>query len=460
MLGGYLNVDFLCKSKQVDIVSGFFKSCNLLQQVKEPTRITQTSAKCLDILFTNLNRISFCVTVEELGFSDHKCIWISLKSQTQCTKKFHYVTKRLFTEQNMQRFKAELEIIDWNLIILPSKNINENYSAFHEKLTEILNLTCPLKKIKIKRNRKHWLTSGIKTSCENKRILKIFISQTDDLVLKKYYKNYEKILKKTVNVSKKINNINRMRKSNNISKCMWQIINEQSNKINKIINKNITLNINNDTIADPIEIANTFNEYFISVGSIQNMNKIPKGRPIITQNLETMFLNPVTPLEVSNIIKKLKNKTSFGIDEFPPTLIKQCRYLLITPLTYLINNSFSEAIFPDLLKVSTIKPIPKKNHSNEPKDFRPIAKLSTFSKIFETAMARRLDLFCTKFNIYDDNQHGFRKNRSTTSALFRCTKEILDIINQKHYAVGLMLDMSKAYDRVRHVIREALRYRS
>lgn len=50
-------------------------------------------------------------------------------------------------------------------------------------------------------------------------------------------------------------------------------------------------------------------------------------------------------------MKSLKHKTSFGVDEFPPTLIKQCKEVLVEPLTYFKNQSFREVSFPNMLKI-------------------------------------------------------------------------------------------------------------
>ncbi|KAI5631480.1 reverse transcriptase (RNA-dependent DNA polymerase) domain-containing protein [Phthorimaea operculella] len=67
-------------------------------------------------------------------------------------------------------------------------------------------------------------------------------------------------------------------------------------------------------------------------------------------------------------------------------------------------------------------------------------------------MANRLNSYCEKFEIFDDSQNGFRKQRSTTLATYKYTQNILDTINSKKYAIGLLLDMSKAYDRVNYSI--------
>lgn len=117
-----------------------------------------------------------------------------------------------------------------------------------------------------------------------------------------------------------------------------------------------------------------------------------------------------------------------------------------------MNQSFNEGTVPHSLKISKIKPIHKKDATDSPAQYRPIALLPTFAKIFETAVSNKLYSFCEKFNIFSENQNGFRKNRSTSLALYKYINEILNIINNKNYAIGILLDMSKAYDRVSHKI--------
>lgn len=63
-------------------------------------------------------------------------------------------------------------------------------------------------------------------------------------------------------------------------------------------------------------------------------------------------------------------------------------------------------------------------------------------------MCNRVYAFCEKYNLFNDCQNGFRKNRSTTLAVYKYIQEALDIINSKKYAIGLLLDMTKAYDKV------------
>ena len=127
-------------------------------------------------------------------------------------------------------------------------------------------------------------------------------------------------------------------------------------------------------------------------------------------------------------------------------------FLVGMPLTLLINQSFHEGSFPDLLKVALIKPIHKKGDTNIPENYMPIALLPSFSKVFEKAMFDRLCIFLEKYNILDEHQNGFRRTKSTTLAVYQYIQTALQHINEKSYGLGLLLDMSKVYESVDYSI--------
>jgi hypothetical protein len=446
VIGGDFNVNVSKQSKTSTTLLNLMKSYNFHQNVKEPTRISDTSATCIDLIFKNFQRNHFKTEVGDYGFSDHKGILVNIPSIKLDTRSVWTVQKRLFHEKNCLLFKSELNKINFENIFSAAKNVNENYKIFYDTLFDKLNICVPKTNIKINSIiKKNWLTKGIKLSCKHKRLLKIFISQNKNRTLKTHYKQYEKILKRTVTASKRLQNVKKIKNADNIVKSMWQIVKRETNKNNKNNRNNIVLNIENKETEDPKTIANTFNKYFSTVGKPITPTSGHPAPPLIENSL---YLRPVSEVEVKNLIKHLKNKHSFGYDEMPPHLIRQCADELASPLAYLINQSFSEGTFPDALKISVIKPIHKKGNKNDCNNYRPIALLSTFSKLFETAMSKRLYSFCEKYNILSDYQYGFREKRSTTLAVYTFVREVLSIINDKKHAVGILLDMSKAYDRV------------
>lgn len=455
VIGGDFNTDVSRTSSNSMKLLNQMKTLNLIQLVENPTRTTLTTSKCIDLIFVNFNSKNLNVSVIEYGFSDHSGTLLELISSKIESKKPWLKNIRKFNSKNVLNFITELEQVTWNEILKENNKINTNYILFNNKIQEILNKCIPKVKTKFKSNLKNtWITKGLKISCQNKRLIKQLVKQTDSPVLLDYYKKYEKLLKKSVTISTKLSYKTRIKRSCNISKTMWQIVKERTNKQKPFSKQNIKLKINQNNISEnPGLVSNHFNKFFASVGSIDtNIATTPNGRPILKPSQNSFYLKPVDSSEIYNIIHNLKTKKSYGIDEIPPSLIKKCASQLAPPLSFLINQSFTEGEVPDLLKISVLKPIHKKGDHTNCSNYRPIALLPTFSKIFETSMSNRLYSFCEKFNLFSEKQNGFRKNHSTTLAIYKYTNEILKLIDNKQYAIGLLLDMSKAYDRVLYPI--------
>ena len=129
-------------------------------------------------------------------------------------------------------------------------------------------------------------------------------------------------------------------------------------------------------------MANNFNSFLVSIipNLVNNLGKSPYICNIPSNN-RSMFLRPVTPKEVCELTKEIKNKHSSGVDEIPTSLIKYCVYELRHVLCFLINNSFKFGTFPSQLKTALIKPLYKKGDPQIMDSYRPISLLPGFSKL-------------------------------------------------------------------------------
>ena len=79
-------------------------------------------------------------------------------------------------------------------------------------------------------------------------------------------------------------------------------------------------------------------------------------------------------------------------------------------------------------------------------NYRPISLLPGFSKVFEIVMCARLMEFMTECGAFSKNQHGFLATRSTQTAIFQFTHAILRHLEEGNMALGMLLDLSKAFD--------------
>lgn len=84
-------------------------------------------------------------------------------------------------------------------------------------------------------------------------------------------------------------------------------------------------------------------------------------------------------------------------------------------------------------------------------NYRPISLLPSFSKVFERCMCDRLMEYFLQNDFFYEGQHAYLKGKGTNTALYEFLDAILQAMEKRDLAVGLFLDLSKAYDCVNHL---------
>ena len=72
------------------------------------------------------------------------------------------------------------------------------------------------------------------------------------------------------------------------------------------------------------------------------------------------------------------NKSSAGFDKLPASVMKQCIGSYIGPLTFLINPSILQGVFPAELKIARVIPLYKGEDNQHIHNNRPISVLQFF----------------------------------------------------------------------------------
>lgn len=122
-------------------------------------------------------------------------------------------------------------------------------------------------------------------------------------------------------------------------------------------------------------------------------------------------------------------------------------------LAILFNQSVTTGTFPSLLKTAKITPIHKSGPDDDPKNYRPVSELTTFSKIFETLMKVYLTDYLETKNILNPHSHyGFSQKCDTFKALNGFANDILSATDKKFHVLSIFIDFSKAFDTVNHKI--------
>jgi len=240
-------------------------------------------------------------------------------------------------------------------------------------------------------------------------------------------------------------------------KRTWDLLKEATNlnrtsiKIDKIVNKN------NQTLSDPTDIANEFNNFFTGIGvsiseSVLETKIKPEEYMPNIDNLQYLELGNTSQTHICDIIKSLQSKNSMDIEGISTKLIKELAVEISIPLAHIFNISLSTGTFPNKLKESRTVPIFKAGNPELCDNYRPIALLSTLSKILEKMVSVQLVNHLDRNKILYEHQYGFQRNKSTEHNLIHAVNFIGKALNEEKYCVGVFFDLKKAFDVCNHDI--------
>ena len=224
------------------------------------------------------------------------------------------------------------------------------YRMFHSKLLRLYNIYLPNEKLKLKYNiRKLWLTPGLKDAIrKNNKLYKKYLmmpSAFNEITYKSYRNKLNHILKKSDR--QYYSDLLTANKSN--IKKTWQIMKNivNKNKIKKIHSK-FKLPDGSDTENKSL-ISKKFNDFFINIGPNLSKNIPDLGinslKYMSVPASHTIFLSPVTNIEIIRIIQDLKIGAT-GYDEINASVLKLVSCHVVVPLVYLCNLSIDRAFFP------------------------------------------------------------------------------------------------------------------
>jgi hypothetical protein len=156
--------------------------------------------------------------------------------------------------------------------------------------------------------------------------------------------------------------------------------------------------------------------------------------------------------EINKIINSIKCKDSAGYDEISSRILKKRAPYISSPLIFICNKILSTGVFPERLKFPEVKPLFKKGDPTDCSNYRPISLLTSFSKVIEKIIYKRLYCYLIDNNILVKEQMGFREKLSMDTATYVFLNMVLSSLDSKNYVGGLFCDLQKAFDCVNHDI--------
>jgi hypothetical protein len=160
----------------------------------------------------------------------------------------------------------------------------------------------------------------------------------------------------------------------------------------------------------------------------------------------------ITSKEIEKVIASFPSKNSAGYDEISVKTLKISAPFISSPLCYIFNKAILYGKFPSCMKYSFIIPIHKSGDKKKCGNYRPISLLTSFSKIFEKLIFKRISTHVLNYDILANEQFGFRPKLSTEVASYTLINKVLTDINNKKKVGAIFFDLEKAFDCVNHEI--------
>jgi hypothetical protein len=155
------------------------------------------------------------------------------------------------------------------------------------------------------------------------------------------------------------------------------------------------------------------------VNNILNDTFIPDNPDCGINKLIVENVNFFTSEKVLQAMIALEGKKCYGYDNIPLLVLKDGAEVLASPYSKLFEKVYQTKELPGQWKISRTVPLFKKGNKKNINTYRPISNLCSASKIFERMMLKRLTAIesTNNFDLTGESQHGFKKGRSTVTAL-------------------------------------------
>ncbi|KAJ8017557.1 hypothetical protein HOLleu_44948 [Holothuria leucospilota] len=419
--------------------------------IEIPTRVSETSSTVIDLILTTMKERHKETKVYVTNISDHFLIATVVGTKTQINNSSNYIVYRNFSKLNENSFRNDLQSSGFD-DIFSCNNVDHAWKLWWNKFMKVVDIHAPKRSKRVRSRPCPWLSQNL-VKMMNERDFYHKKALTTKLPLDwEHYKELRNRVNMEFKWSKKNFLRTKIAKNKNgedVWNCLKLLI--PSNK------KSLPANINygTETFESSNDIANAFNDYFgkIALDIVNHNDEHVHSDFMLPSGPSQMFFLPHVSEEfVMKEVLSMSPGKSTGLDEIGCKVLKTALPVILSSLTYIINLSLKEGVFPQEWKHAKVTPIFKKGDVHDICNYRPISVLPIVSKIIERAVHKALYEYLSKNKLLCDNQSGFRPAHSCETALINMVDTWLENIDKGLYTGIILIDLSKAFDTVNHDI--------
>ena len=417
--------------------------------VTEPTRTTETSASILELFFTSNDTLVNQTRVIP-GISDHEAVFVetSLRPIKKPT-----CPRRIFKFQkaDYDGFKQELKDLTPSFLEKAnSLDINTLWFEFKSTIHRLMEKYIPTKTLRGKKKRKPWITKTIRALHRKRN--KLYKKQK--ATKKRKDGDHYRSMKAKVQRAERqaywqyVENLIEVGDENceqrpGKQKRFWSYI-----KALRKDNSGVApLKENGKMHADPLDKSNILNRQYESTFTREDETNIPQpeGQPY----------PPMPDIEISRegvlkLLKKINPNKASGPDMIPARILKDLAEELAPILTEIFRRTLVDGEVPVDWRSANVTAIFKKGDRFKASNYRPVSLTSLCCKLQEHIIVSSTLKHLEHHKILTDCQHGFRARRSCETQLVTLCHEIAESLDKNKQTDMIILDFSKAFDRVPH----------
>ena len=201
------------------------------------------------------------------------------------------------------------------------------------------------------------------------------------------------------------------------------------------------------TYSDTSAKAEILNDQFSSVFTKEDFAHTPDMGPDLQASAPPLHIHDQG---VRKLMEDLNPHKATGPDEISSRFLKENARELSPALSLIFQASHDQSNVPDDWRNALVTPLFKKGDKSKAANYRPVSLTSICCKIMEHIVHSHVMKFLDNNNLLSDQQHGFRKRRSCESQLINTVQDLAAGLNDKQQIDAILLDFSKAFDKVPH----------
>lgn len=432
----------------------FSLSNNFTQHVKEPTRITPTSATILDQFISNIpSRMREIQVLDPISTCDHCPIRVSVLLQHNFSKPKAY-NRHIwdYKSADVAAFRQNIANTDWDECF-SYDSIDLVCEAWTTTFLNAARQTIPNKTITVRPQDKEFFSPELRRLRRKKnrvhrkaKRLNTVMTWTEFREIRNEYNL--KIKEAKIEAERK--QTAELNNTKNVNpKKWWRLAKSFLKKDSNHTSSYPPLKVGDTTIHDDKEKAESFNSFFLEQTNLDDVNTAVPSND--TQVLNTLSNIAITNEDISDLIKCIDVNKATGPDQVSQAMLKMAGDALVPHLARLFNLSLEKSVFPAMWKRANVMPIFKKDDNAVRNNYRPVSLLSCVSKLFERAVFKYTFNFLRDTGAISLKQSGFMPGDSTTYQLTHLYHIFSEAVDKQKDMRVVFCDISKAFDRVWHV---------